>query len=156
MKHKKTKSWPKFILIASILIFLVSTLFISCKKNIPGTASAGYNMDKAAKILGTKKISGSLESISIENELVLNYNKGNRFIFIDKLPGSSGINIAPISSADLIVSDYGVIIKDLNHDKIWLLVNNDEQSARKFEALRSDLIGNYPATKIFGITLVNS
>ena len=156
METRNSKSIRKLTLLGIVTVFLASGLFFACKKDVKEAVFLKNNLDEIAGTLNGNKISGSLAGSNDENLLVLNYNKGSQFILIDKLPGSQNINLNSIQSAELVTSRYGIVIKDVSNNKILLLVNNDEESIKKFETIKSLLADSYESSRVFGITIVNS
>lgn len=136
------------------ILFMV--LFFSCKKEDNQIASFKNNMREAANTLDSKVISGTITTESNENEIALNYNNGNKFIVVDKIKNAESFNINSIQSAEIITSEYGVVIKDLTNNKVFLLANNDVKSLKKFETIKSIFANNSQSATIFGVTIVNA
>ena len=156
METRNSKLFKGLTILGIVIIFLASGLFFSCKKIASVLTPSGDNMDEIAKILNGKRISGSLMSRNDENVWAINYNNGVQFFLIDKLPGAQNFNFNSTQSAQIIISIYGVLIKDVNNNKIFLFINNEKESLKKFEVIKSTLNTNYESTSIFGTTIVNS
>ena len=108
------------------------------------------------KVLDGTVLSGNVTTESNENEIALNYNNGNKFILIEKIQGTERISINSIQSAEVITSKYGVILKDLSNNKIFLLTNNDSESLKMFEQVKSLFGKNLQSATVFGVTIVNA
>lgn len=132
--------------------------FFSCGKRTE-TATPHTRMDQAAQLLQGEKKSGTLMGVEDEGSLTLNYNNGSQYILVDMLPGLEDIEAFSMMSAELITSEYGIVIRDLGNDKLVFLANNDDESIRRMQRVRTLL--NEEATcptvfgTIFGTTLVN-
>jgi hypothetical protein len=115
-------------------------------------------MDQAAKILQGEKRSGSLIGAEDGDRLALSCNEGRQYILVDKIPGTQNIGVFSSTSAELITSEYGIVIKDLSNNKLVLLANNDAESIRRMEQARSIMNGEGVSLvfgTIFGTTIVN-
>jgi hypothetical protein len=156
MKTRKFKLPRPVTLLDMAALFLVASLFVSCKKHVSQATYSKGNIDEIAKILNGKNVSGPLKGSSNENELVLNYNNGNQFILIEKLPGSQNMHINSTKFGEVITSNYGVVVKYVTNNTVLLLVNNDEESIKKFELIKSLLKENFESYIVFGTTIVNS
>jgi len=115
-------------------------------------------MEQAARLLQGEKRSGSLTGAEDAAKLALNYNNGSQYILVEKLPGLDNIEVPSMTAAELITSDYGIVIKDLSNNRLVFLANNDEESLRWMQQARTMLDGSAGSTvfgTIFGTTLVN-
>ncbi len=139
-----------------ITVLVAVMLLFSCKKGSVETASVKNDMVEAAKVLDGTVLSGHVTTESNENEIALNYNNGNKFILIEKIQGTEPISINSIQSAEVITSKYGVILKDLSNNKIFLLTNNDSESIKMFEEVKSLFGKNLQSATVFGVTIVNA
>ena len=139
-----------------ITVLVAVMLLFSCKKDSIETVSVKNDMVEAAKVLDGTVLSGNVTTESNENEIALNYNNGNKFILIEKVQGTEPIRINSIQSAEVITSKYGVILKDLLTNKIFLLTNNDSESLKMFEGVKSLFGKNLQSAIVFGVTVVNA
>ncbi len=137
------------VLVAVMLLF-------SCKKGSVETVSVKSDMVEAAKVLDGTVLSGNVSVESNESEIALNYNNGNKVILIEKIQGTEPISINSIQSAEVITSKYGVILKDLSNNKIFLLTNNDSESLKMFKEVKSLFGKDLQSTTVFGVTIVNA
>lgn len=137
------------VLVAVMLLF-------SCKKGSVETVSVKSDMVEAAKVLDGTVLSGNVTVESNESEIALNYNNGNKVILIEKIQGTEPISINSIQSAEVITSKYGVILKDLSNNKIFLLTNNDSESLKMFKEVKSLFGKDLQSTTVFGVTIVNA
>jgi hypothetical protein len=156
MTTKNSKVSGTKILPGMVTAVIAIMLLSSCKKNSVENAAVKNDMVTAAKMIDGAVLSGTITSESDESEVALNYNNGNKFILIAKIAGAESIHINNMQSAELITSKYGVIIKNVSTDKVFLLANNDSESIKKFKAVRSLFDKNFQSATIFGITIVNN
>ncbi len=142
-----------------LMLFVTATIFFSCKKESAATGAPAQpvnNIDNITKLLNGSALTGSIVTDSDENNMVLTFNSGTKYVIIEKIPGMPVENVNAIRSAVLITSKYGVIVKDTDNNKVWLLANNDEESLQKFEAIKQQLHCSFVCTTVFGVTIVNS
>lgn len=141
-----------------LALALTSTLLFSCGKRT-ATTSPSTRMEQAARLLQGEKRSGSLLGAEDADRLALSYNNGSQYILVDKLPGPDKIGVFSMTSAELITSNYGIIIKDLSNNRLVILANNDDESLRRMQQARTLLLdeaaGSAMFGTIFGTTLVN-
>jgi hypothetical protein len=156
MTTKNSKLLGRIILPGMITAVIAVMFLFSCKKSSVEKVSVKNDMVTAAKMIDGAVLSGTITSESDENEVALNYNNGNKLILITKIADAESININNMQSAEVITSKYGVIIKDVSTNKVFLLANNDLESIKKFEAVQSLFDKNFESATIFGITIVNS
>lgn len=156
MTTKNSKLLGRIILPGMITAVIAVTFLFSCKKSSVENATVKNDMITAAKMIDGAVLSGTITSESDESEVTLNYNNGNKFILITKIADAESINIDNMQSAEVITSKYGVIIKDVSTDKVFLLANNDLESKKIFDAVQSLFDKNFQSATIFGITIVNS
>lgn len=156
MTTKNSKLSGSIIFPGMITVLVAVMLLFSCKKGSVETVSVKNDMVEAAKVLDGTVLSGNVTTESNENEIALNYNNGNKFILIEKIQGTEPISINSIQSAEVITSKYGVILKDLSNNKIFLLTNNDSESLKMFEEVKSLFGKNLQSATVFGVTIVNA
>ena len=156
MKTRNAKLPGKILFPGIITVLVAVVLLFSCKKDAVETVSIKNDMVSAAKILNGAVLSGTITSEMDENEVALNYNNGNKFILISKIADAENININNMQSAEVITSMYGVILKDVSTDKVFLLSNNDLESIKKFASVQLLFDNNFQSVTIFGTTIINS
>lgn len=156
MTTKNSKLWGSIILPGMITVLIAAVFLLSCKKSSVETVSVKDDMAKAAKVLDGTILSGNIATESDENQIALNYNNGNKFILIEKIQNAEPISINGIQSAEVITSKYGVILKDLSNNKIFLLTNNDSESLKMFEEVKSLFDKTSQSAIVFGVTIVNT
>ena len=156
MTTKNSKLLGSIIFPGMITVLVAVMLLFSCKKGSVEPVSVKNDMVEAAKVLDGTVLSGNVTTESNENEIALNYNNGNKFILIEKIQGTERISINSIQSAEVITSKYGVILKDLSNNKIFLLTNNDSESLKMFEQVKSLFGKNLQSATVFGVTIVNA
>lgn len=154
MQPKTSQSTGKGLLLAALFL----TGILSCGKRTIRT-SPDTRMEQTVRLLQGEKRLGSLIGVEDASSLALNYNNGSQYILIDKLPGPGSIEVPSITSAELITSNYGIVIKDLSNNRLVILANNDEKSLRLMQQARALLLdktaGSTLFGTIFGTTLVN-
>ena len=159
MKTVNAKATGRAMLACIAILLATGTLFFSCKKNVTQsteTVAAKDDMQQVATMLDGEPQQGSIATAADDKGITMVFNKGSRYILIEKIPGMPGQNVDAIESAVLITSKYGVFIKDVTENKAWLLINNDEESMQKFEAIKQQLNCSYVSTTIYGVTVVKS
>jgi hypothetical protein len=125
---------------------------LSCRKQAAAPASS--SLDAITDVLNGHRVNGSLTTEEEGTAFLLDYNRGVSYILIDKLD-KTHLNLTPSASAQIITSTYGLVIKDLASNRIWLLANNDPESLKRFETVKTLLQGGYTSTLIYGTTVVN-
>ena len=159
MKAKNANAGPCHgvaLLKGFIILLAAGTIFFSCKKNADAIAPSNDNMDNIAKIIDGNALEGSIAKNSDENGMAIVFNRGSKYVLIEKIPGMPSGDVSSIQSAVLITSKYGVIVKDITNNKVWLLANNDEESLQKFELIKQQLHSSYVSITIFGTTIINA
>jgi len=114
------------------------------------------NMASVSESLGGDLITGEVTVESDEDEIAINYNNGSKYILITKTPQTQIANINDIQSASIITSKYGIVLKDLNTDKVFFFVTNDSESIDEFKTVQSNFKSSFQSDKIFGTTVINS
>ncbi len=155
MKTKNLKTGSKKIITLLIVFWVASGFFISCKKEAAEAGPQKTSMNEIAKILDAGVISGEINTGSDEKELILSCNSRNRFVIIEKLPNVQTSRVPPISSGAMVISEFGVVVKNLSNNQIWLMVNNDAESRKRFEGVKKLLGGACEISLVFGTTVVN-
>ena len=156
MTTKNSKLSGSMIFPGMITVLISVMLLFSCKKGTVESVTVKDDMVEAAKVLDGMILSGNVTTESNESEIALNCNNGNKFILIEKIQGAEPISINSIQSAEVITSKYGVILKDLSNNKIFLLTNNDAESLKMFEEVKSLFGKNLQCATVFGVTIVNA
>ena len=144
----KNRTW------GSLIMALLCTLTFSCKKEA-GSHAATNDLAAAARNLEGTQLTGSITVVKEEGESALLFNNANKLVVVG-LPECNSLPAGTIEPAELIVSKYGVVAKDVVKNKVWLLANRDEPSKRKFESIRAPFPNaNYLAT-VFNIIEINT
>lgn len=156
MKTTLTKVKGSAMPVCMAILLAAGVLFFSCKKNAAEVAATGNNdMARVANMVGSATEEGSmLAATDDENNVTMVFNQGSKYVLLQKIPGTPYEKADEIKSAVLITSKYGVIVKDVAANKVWLFANNDEESLQKFEAVKQQLHGSYVSTTVFGVTIV--
>ncbi|MBN8789289.1 MAG: hypothetical protein J0I84_19580 [Terrimonas sp.] len=156
MKTKNSKLYGSIAYINMITVFIAATLIFSCKKDPDKNTVIQSNMIEAAKKTGSKVLCGNVAIESDDHGITLNYNNGSKLILIEKIRGAKTVDICKIHSAEIITSEYGVIIKNLDNKNVFFLINNDSESLQMFQSIRSLFANHYQSSTVFGITVVNA
>lgn len=154
--NQKIKQW--MFLGGFVVIILMVTFFISCKKDLSQNTPAS-NIDdtyKLAEIISGKVLSGSITSTDEENLQSINLNSGSQFVLVQNIPGQPNFKIASSPFAELVTSAYGVIVKDKVHNGLLLLANNDAESIKKFKQVEAALHNRYKIAVIYGTTVITN
>ena len=152
-KNSNLRKGALFPGMTAILIIVI--LIFSCKKSSVDS-TVKDDMAEAARTWGGEMFSGTITTQGDEEGVVLDYNNGNKIICIENIKGTEPIRIADIRSAEIITSDYGVILKDVNNNKVFILTTNDPKSAKIAERVKSIFPGNPEAKAIFGVTIIHT
>ena len=156
MKTKNSKLYKRIVYINMISMFIGIILVSSCKKDPDKNAVIQSDMIEAAKKTGSKVLSGNVAIESDDNGIALNHNNESKLILIEKIPGAETVDITQIHSAEIITSEYGVIIKNLDDKNVFFLINNDSESLQMFQSIKSLFANHYQSSTVFGITVVNA
>src|SRR5215831_17290208 len=154
MRHRNSKSGASRL---SFLLFIglgAMVFLFSCKKDLVNRAYSKNDIAEATRVLAGELITGNITSESDKNELALNYNNNNKIILIDKLTNTECPDIGDIKSAEVMISNYGIIIKDLSLNKTFLFMNNDEKSIEKFKSIQLLFTGKIQPVIVFGTTII--
>jgi hypothetical protein len=155
MKTKNLKSGGKKITTLVVVFSLASGLFISCKKEGSQAGPQKTSLNEIASILKARIISCEINAGSDEKKLILSLNNGNRFVIIDKLPNVQTFRVPSVPSGAILISEFGVVVKNLSNNQTWLMVNNDAESRKKFEEVKKLLDGACQISLVYGTTVVN-
>jgi hypothetical protein len=158
-KHANAPLRPGAATIKYIFIlFAAGATFFACKKNAEAVAIAPpvNDIENMAGIVHGETLTGSIVANDDENTTTLVFNSGTKYVLIEKIPGMPTEDIHAIQSAMLITSKYGVIVKDVTNNKVFLLANNDEESLQKFETIKQQLHCSVVSTTIFGTTFIDA
>jgi hypothetical protein len=155
MKTKNLKSGGKKIINLMVVFSLASGLFISCKKEASRGDPQKTSLNEIASILKARIISGEINAGSDEKKLILSLNNGNRFVIIDKLPHVQTFSVPSVPSGAVLISEFGVVVKNSSNNQTWLMVNNDAESIKKFEEVKKLLGGDCQISLVYGTMVVN-
>jgi hypothetical protein len=137
------------------LIAACGIIPFSCKKAANNEMMSKDDLTETAALVKGTVLFGSLTSESDADALNLAYNSGRKYIILFKLAGGPNLSVN-IPSAGIILSKYGVIIKDLNRDSYLLFTNNDPTSIEQFKTAESHVGGSVQNSLIYGSTIVNN
>ncbi|MEO7309008.1 MAG: hypothetical protein ABIX01_01310 [Chitinophagaceae bacterium] len=116
-----------------LLMMLFLLAMLSCKKNNQPPDSTGLQ-NIVAKLDG-EILYGSLSTQTDENGLLLWCNGGKILIGMAKIPLQAFTNPGKIEHAEVLYSNFGIIIRNTETNKRWYYIQNDEKSRQQFDAL---------------------
>ena len=148
---KSKNSAPGYLIITALWCMLA---FFSCKKEDADNYSKKDSNEVAVSLEGTK-LTGSITIVTEDNESAIMFDNSDKLVIIG-LAESESLRAGTINSAELIVSKYGVMVKDVAKNEVWLLANNDEESKRKFEYVRTLLPNAKYSSTVFNIMEINT
>jgi hypothetical protein len=154
MKQQKSTSSPANAVPGLLIAFAIGIILTSCKKDPPGETFANDEIPQSAKLVQGKVLRGKITAESNESEIVISYNDGSSYIIIEKLAGYKYPQIDNIASAELVLSDHGLILKNTNENTVYVLTNNDPESIEAFTAAGSVFKGDVQRSLIYGTTVV--
>lgn len=148
-KQMTPRGVPGMVCLALMLaaIFLP---FISCKKQ-NATLVAPFNLQAMADKLQGELLNGSITTESDEDGLALWCNDGKILIGLEKIPAQQFTEPGNIRHAEVVYSNYGIIIRDLDNNKLWYYIQNDDNSQKQFRALQNT--GDAPVISGIGGTI---
>jgi hypothetical protein len=155
MKPKKTLPQVRNIIFGTALIAACGISQFSCKKSANSDVKANNDLTETAALVKGTVLYGSLTSEGNAHELDLTYNNGRKYIFLARVAGGGNISVN-IPSAGVILSNYGVIIKDESKNSYLLLTMNNPTSIEQFKTVQSRLSGSVQKSLIHGVTIVNN
>jgi hypothetical protein len=137
------------------LIAACGIIPFSCKKPANNEMMSKDDLAETAALVKGTVLFGSLTGESDADALNLAYNSGRKYIILQKFAGGPNLSVN-IRSAGVILSKYGVIIKDLNKNSYLLFTNNDPTSIEQFKTVESQVRGSVQNSLIDGSTIVNN
>jgi hypothetical protein len=140
----------------TIILFMATAMLFSCRKAATETPVVTNDMASAAVILESAVRTGPITEESDEEGIALDFNNGKTYIILMKMPGGPNTSLPNMASAQVITSQDGAIVKDLESGKTYLFPNNDTESIRKFESARLCFKGEAEVVTIYGVTVFNS
>jgi hypothetical protein len=155
MKRETTLPPVRNITLGIALMTACGIIQFSCKKPANSDLTSKGDLTKTAALVKGTVLYGSLTSDSDDQEVSLTYNDGQKYIILEKLAGAANFS-ANIPSAGLVLSDYGVIIKDESKNSYLFLTNNDPTSIEQFKMVEAQLSGSVQHSLIYGVTVVNA
>ncbi|MBO9152221.1 hypothetical protein ACFOTA_08390 [Chitinophaga sp. GCM10012297] len=152
MTHENSKIWRKW-LPGPAFIVLTAIFLFACKKNNDTPASGtDPNIAAAIKAVYGNVLKGKVTVTSDAEGLWLSVDRHT--ILVSQLPGFDLDALSDISSATVVTSQHGLILKDLDTGKIYLLVNADPESARRFDQVAALFPQGAWKNLVYGITVV--
>ena len=135
MKTEKNKvpglpvmAWSPIVMVLLLLTAL------SCRKNDSSPVAPVEMQNIAIKLQG-EIINGGISTESDEDGIALWCNDGKVLIGIGKISSQACSNPGNIAHAQVVYSNFGVIIHDTDTNKSWYYIQNDEESQQRFGSL---------------------
>jgi len=144
---KITLTLPRMACLRVIVLLLLLPA-VACRKNNTVPAQA-VSVQLMAAALEGEILNGSISTESDEEGLALWCNGGKILIGIAKLASATFTDPGNIDNAQVVYSNFGVIIRDTKTNKTWYYIQNDAQSQQRFERL-STTAGNTIVSGIEG------
>jgi hypothetical protein len=153
MTTRKSQPNAGFTLALKGLLMLLPILpAASCRKNDAQASKPYLNMQQIASKLDGTLLCGPLTSESDEEGLAIIYdngkNEGKGLIAMEKIPSSLLAVPGRIEHAEIVCSSFGIIVRDIDQNKLWIYMQNDEKSRQKFQSLQ--LPQESPTVSSFG------
>jgi hypothetical protein len=151
MKTTKTgfQSIPLMICKTFIVLCLLLPA-ISCKKDASAPTSVS-NMQSIANSLKGEVLIGSLSTESDNDGMGLWYNGTNILIGMGRITPQGMADPGVIKHAEIVYSDFGIVLRDTDTDKYWYYIQNDAESKSKFEWLHN--AGQHPIVSTINGTI---
>jgi hypothetical protein len=160
--RQKNHTAPAYYILSGLLAILMVTFTItSCQKNSGKELSSNGSPVKDEMQLATGILEGQLNWGKLENKgseeniVYLDFNNGNKHIFVQLSPENKSIEIPSLENASIITSHHGIIIKNPLTNKVFLFPKNDTESMRIFESIASVFKEKAGITPIAGTILLN-
>ncbi|HMC84610.1 MAG TPA: hypothetical protein VKI61_03760 [Chitinophagaceae bacterium] len=133
-KQMNLKRMPRAICIGLTILLLLPV--VSCRKNnsLQSQASSHNLLYTAGKLNGVL-FSGKLFTQNDEEGMALLCNDGKILIALQKIQSDEITNPGNIEHAEIVYSEFGIIIRDADTNKQWYYIQNDENSKKQFESL---------------------
>ena len=131
MKTKKINR-PRLFYPVLILLFLLPA--IGCKKNNT-VAGPPVSVQTMATVLEGEVLNGSISTEADEEGLALWCNGGKILIGIAKMTSKTFTDPGNIEQAEVVYSNFGIIIRDAKTNWTWYYIQNDAQSRQHFNQL---------------------
>lgn len=118
------------------IVLLMLVLAVACRKN--NTAQMrSHSIQAMADALHGELLKGGITTETDDEGLALWCNGGKVLIAIAKLTSATFTNPGNIDHAQVVRSDFGIIIRDAKSNTTWYYIQNDAQSRRRFEQLQN-------------------
>lgn len=131
---KKSLTGSRMAYLKTIVLLLLLPAF-ACRKN-ETAATAPVPVQLMATTLEGEVFKGRIAVEGDDEGLALWCNGGKVLIAMGKLAASPFINPGNIEQAEVLYSNFGVIIRDVQNQKTWYYIQNDTQSRQRFESLQ--------------------
>lgn len=155
MKRRNLKIAYIPLLVALITVMTGAAVLFSCKRDLTPPA-ANNNMAAIEQLTGGYLLTGSVTVETGEDALLLNINKGQTQVLVSRIAGMTAAPIHNMSSAQVVVSSHGIVVKDLANDQVFFFTNNDAESIAQFDKARSMMHFRAYNDRIIGTMVVHS
>ena len=137
-----------------LFTLLCAVAFFSCKKEVAGHSSRN-DLTVAASTLESTKRTGSITVVTEKGESAFVFESAEKLVVI-VVPESPSLPSGTMKPAELIVSKYGVVVKDVSQNKVWLQANGDAESKGKFDALSASFPTAHYGATILDLVEINT
>jgi len=133
-KQMKLQSIPGMVCLGLIMVLLILPV-LSCRKNSLLPASTTGLQTIANKLEG-EILNGRVSTEGDEEGLAVWCNGGKTLIGIAKIPSQGFTDPGNIEHAQVVYSNFGIVIRDTDTNQLWYYIQNDEKSQKRFESIQ--------------------
>ncbi len=126
---------PRMVYLRAIVLLLLLPA-VACRKNDTRQIPT-VSVQTMADALNGEILDGAITTETDEEGLALWCNGGKVLIAIAKLASTAFTNPGNIEQAQVVLSDFGVIIRDAKSNTTWYYIQNNAQSLRRFKQLQN-------------------
>lgn len=155
MKHRNLKIACIPLPVVLITVMTGAAVLFSCKRNVT-PPEAHNNMAAIEQLTGGYLLTGTVTVETGEDALLLNINNGSTQVLVSRMAGNRLAPIHNMTSAQVVVSSHGVVVKDLSNNQVFFFTNNDAESIAQFDKARSLFATGTYTDRIIGTTVVHS
>jgi hypothetical protein len=149
MKTSNTMLQSTSVLCKGLFVLLIILAGSACRKNT-SPVTVPYDLKQTANSLKGEILTGTLTTEGDDDGLALWVNGEKVLIGMGKT--SQGIaDPGTIQHVEIVYSNFGVIVRDINTNKLWYYIQNDPESKSKFASLRDT--GLSPVTSVITETI---
>lgn len=149
MKTSNTMLQSTSVLCKGLFVLLIILAGSACRKNT-SPVTVPYDLKQTANSLKGEILTGTLTTEGDDDGLALWVNGEKVLIGM----GKTSQDIADpgtIQHVEIVYSNFGVVVRDINTNKLWYYIQNDAESKSKFASLRDT--GLSPVTSVITETI---